>query len=226
MNEEQTLTCEGAARRRFLCGTGALTTGLATSTYLGGTAAGAGAAGTSRPPDTIGGAVPVRLNINGHDYDLTLEPRVTLLDALREYAGLAGTKKGCDRGQCGACTVLVNDRRINACLALAVAHAGDRIRTIEGLASGGTLHPMQAAFIAHDGFQCGYCTPGQICSAVALVGEARAGAISAATGDVRRDDPVDLNDAEIRERMSGNICRCGAYVGIVAAVREAARRMG
>jgi xanthine dehydrogenase YagT iron-sulfur-binding subunit len=121
--------------------------------------------------------------------------------------------------------VLVNERRINACLALAVAHAGDRIRTIEGLAEGATLHPVQAAFIEHDGFQCGYCTPGQICSAVAMLGEARAGAVSAVTADVRRAVPVELSDAEIRERMSGNLCRCGAYVGIVAAVRDAARRM-
>lgn len=153
-----------------------------------------------------------------------LEPRVTLLDALREYIGLFGTKKGCDRGQCGACTVLVNDRRINACLALAIAHVGDRIRTVEGLAEGSALHPVQAAFIEHDGFQCGYCTPGQICSAVAMLAEARAGTVSAATADVRRTLPVDLTDAEIRERMSGNICRCGAYVGIVAAVRDAAKK--
>ena len=225
MNLEEPLTPAGAARRRFLYGTGAVTTELATS-CLGSATAAAAPAARSSTGDAIGAGVPVRLNINGHDHDLVLEPRVTLLDALREYVGLAGTKKGCDRGQCGACTVLVNDRRINACLALAVAHAGDRIRTIEGLASGSTLHPMQAAFIAHDGFQCGYCTPGQICSAVALVGEARSGAISAATADVRRDGPVELTDGEIRERMSGNVCRCGAYVGIVAAVRDAATRMG
>jgi xanthine dehydrogenase YagT iron-sulfur-binding subunit len=224
MDREEPLTSRGAARRRFLCGTGAVTTGLATSCFAG--AAAAAPAPASSTGDASGAPVPVRLNINGHDYDLVLEPRVTLLDALREYVGLAGTKKGCDRGQCGACTVLVNDRRINACLALAVAHAGDPIRTVEGLASGAMLHPMQTAFIAHDGFQCGYCTPGQICSAVALVGEARAGAISAATADLRREGPVELTDAEIRERMSGNVCRCGAYVGIVAAVRDAARRMG
>jgi len=172
----------------------------------------------------MGAARSVRLNVNGHDYDLMLEPRVTLLDALREYIGLFGTKKGCDRGQCGACTVLVNDRRINACLALAIAHVGDRIRTVEGLAEGSMLHPVQAAFIEHDGFQCGYCTPGQICSAVAMLAEARAGTVSAATADVRQTLPVELTDAEIRERMSGNICRCGAYVGIVAAVREAAKK--
>ncbi len=166
----------------------------------------------------------VRLDVNGHDYDLMLEPRVTLLDALREYIGLTGTKKGCDRGQCGACTVLVNDRRINSCLALAAAPEGDRIRTIEGLAGATALHPVQSAFIAHDGFQCGYCTPGQICSAAGMLDEARADTISAVTADVRRRGPVELTDAEIRERMSGNLCRCGAYVGIVAAVREASKR--
>ncbi len=226
MDREEPLTSRGAARRRFLCGTGAATTGLATSSFASAAVAAPSPASASSTSDAIGAAVPVRLNINGHDYDLVPEPRVTLLDALREYVGLAGTKKGCDRGQCGACTVLVNDRRINACLALAVAHVGNRIRTIEGLASGAALHPMQAAFIAHDGFQCGYCTPGQICSAVALVDEARAGAISAATADLRHQGPVELTDAEIRERMSGNVCRCGAYVGIVAAVRDAAKRMG
>jgi xanthine dehydrogenase YagT iron-sulfur-binding subunit len=224
MDDRHTLTSEGAARRRFLRGTGALTTGLAAPLCLASAPAVAAASPPPMPRET-GAAVPVRLDVNGHAYDLVLEPRVTLLDALRENIGLTGTKKGCDRGQCGACTVLVNERRINACLALAVAHAGDRIRTIEGLAEGATLHPVQAAFIEHDGFQCGYCTPGQICSAVAMLGEARAGAVSAVTADVRRAVPVELSDAEIRERMSGNLCRCGAYVGIVAAVRDAARRM-
>ena len=182
---------------------------------------------TSSTPRAADPGAPrrVRLSVNGHDYDLMLEPRVTLLDALREYIGLAGTKKGCDRGQCGACTVLVDDRRINSCLALAVAHEGHRIRTIEGLGDAAELHPMQAAFIEHDGFQCGYCTPGQICSAVGMLSEARADTVSAATDDVRRRGPVELTDAEIRERMSGNLCRCGAYVGIVAAVRDAASRM-
>ena len=223
MNDQDLLTAKGAARRRFLCDTGAVTTGLATTRCLAAAPA-ATAIPVNQAPRTVGAAIQVRLNVNGHDFDLMLEPRVTLLDALREYIGLAGTKKGCDRGQCGACTVLVDDRRINACLALAVAHAGKRIRTIEGLADDAALHPMQAAFIAHDGFQCGYCTPGQICSAVAMLGEARAGAISAVTADVRRNAPIDLTDAEIRERMSGNLCRCGAYVGIVAAVRDVAQR--
>ena len=218
----RSLTDKGAARRRFLCSTGALTA-LAHVPSLVAADNKPSAAG---PPDVgdPGAPVHVRLNVNGHDYELLLEPRVTLLDALREYIGLTGTKKGCDRGQCGACTVLVNERRINACLALAVAHEGDRIRTIEGLALANALHPVQAAFIAHDGFQCGYCTPGQICSAVGMLDEARRDTISAATPDVRREGPVALTDDEIRERMSGNLCRCGAYVGIVDAVREAAKR--
>jgi len=218
------LTAKGVARRRFLCGSGALTAALAHSPPLF-------AEASSNPPTrdrqvttNPGAAVRVRLNVNGHQYDLMLEPRVTLLDALREHIGLSGTKKGCDRGQCGACTVLVNEQRINACLALAVAHEGDRIRTVEGLGDATALDPVQAAFIAHDGFQCGYCTPGQICSAVAMLEEARRDTVSAATPDVRRKGPVELTDAEIRERMSGNLCRCGAYAGIVAALRDAAGR--
>lgn len=152
---------------------------------------------------------------------MQIESRVSLLDALREYIGLTGTKKGCNRGQCGACTVLVNRQRINSCLTLVCMHEGDEITTIEGLAKGDELHPMQAAFIKHDGFQCGYCTSGQICSAVALLGEVQAGTASAVTADVRLPGRVELTDAEIRERMSGNICRCGAYPGIVAAIQEA-----
>src|SRR5262245_55355299 len=155
------------------------------------------------------------LTINGQPYALPADPRVTLLDFLREHLRLTGTKKGCDHGQCGACTVLVNGRRIDACLSLAAAHEGDEVVTIEGLAQGDALHPLQAAFIAHDALQCGYCTPGQICSAVAMLNEARAGAPSAMTGDVRALSPVELTDDEIRERMSGNLCRCGAYPNIV-----------
>jgi xanthine dehydrogenase YagT iron-sulfur-binding subunit len=151
-----------------------------------------------------GNSVKITLKINGKDYALDLDPRVTLLDALRERLNLTGSKKGCDHGQCGACTVLVNGRRINSCLNLAVMHDGDEITTIEGLANGDELHPMQSAFIEHDGFQCGYCTPGQICSAVALLKENHAN-----------------NDDEIREWMSGNICRCGAYPNILAAIKEA-----
>jgi xanthine dehydrogenase YagT iron-sulfur-binding subunit len=163
---------------------------------------------------------PVRLNINGKDYQLALEPRVTLLDALRETIGLTGTKKGCDRGQCGACTVLLDGRRVNSCLTLAVMADDRKIVTVEGLGGGmgnETLSPLQAAFIEHDAFQCGYCTPGQLCSATALLGELRAGAASAVTPDVR-GRPA-LTDDEIRERMSGNLCRCGAYPNIVRAIR-------
>ena len=169
-----------------------------------------------------GTARPVTLRINGTPITLTLEARVTLLDALREYAGLPGTKKGCDRGQCGACTVLVDGQRINACLTLAVMQEGVEITTIEGLGTPEALHPMQAAFIENDAFQCGYCTPGQICSAVALVNEHRLGQASAVTPDVRALTPA-LSDDEIRERMSGNLCRCGAYPNIVAAVRSVAQ---
>jgi len=160
----------------------------------------------------------VLLLVNGTPHDLSIEPRVTLLDALRDYLGMTGTKKGCDRGQCGACTVLVDGRRINSCLTLAIMHEGAKITTVEGLASGERLSPIQAAFVEHDAFQCGYCTPGQICSATALLDEHRAGQPSAVT-DLRASAPVPLSDAEIRERMSGNICRCGAYPNIVAAIR-------
>jgi xanthine dehydrogenase YagT iron-sulfur-binding subunit len=165
-------------------------------------------------------AQPVRLNINGRDYALQLEPRVTLLDALRDYAGLTGTKKGCDRGQCGACTVLVEGRRINSCLTLAIMHEDQHITTVEGLASADAPSAVQRAFIEHDALQCGFCTPGQVCSATACLTEFGAGAASAVTADVRTR-PAQLSDAEIRERMSGNICRCGAYANIVAAVRDA-----
>jgi xanthine dehydrogenase YagT iron-sulfur-binding subunit len=151
-----------------------------------------------------GNLVDVSLTVNGKKYDLKLDPRVTVLDALREHIGLTGTKKGCDHGQCGACTVLIDDRRINSCLQLAVAQQGAQITTIEGLATEAGLHPVQAAFIEHDGFQCGYCTPGQICSAVGLIKEGHA-----------------ASDEDIREQMAGNICRCGAYPNIVAAVKQA-----
>ncbi len=152
------------------------------------------------------GIVPVNLIVNGRRFDLTIEPRVTLLDAIHERLNLTGTKKGCDHGQCGACTVLVNGVRINSCLTLAVMHEGQSITTIEGLANGEELHPLQAAFLEHDALQCGYCTPGQIMSAAGLV-----------------DEPVDRSDESIRENMSGNICRCGAYPNIVAAVRHVLR---
>jgi xanthine dehydrogenase YagT iron-sulfur-binding subunit len=164
---------------------------------------------------------PVTLNINGAQYQLSIEPRVTLLDALREVLHLTGTKKGCDRGQCGACTVLVDGRRVNSCLTLAVMHEKAKITTIEGIASGEELAPIQAAFIEHDAFQCGYCTPGQICSAIACIAEMKAGTASAVTPDVRQQT-VAFTDPEIRERMSGNLCRCGAYNNIVTAIQAAA----
>ncbi|MGI8994744.1 MAG: 2Fe-2S iron-sulfur cluster-binding protein [Nocardioidaceae bacterium] len=166
-------------------------------------------------------ASTISLRVNGQTRSLTLDHRTTLLDALREHLDLTGSKKGCDHGQCGACTVLVEGRRANACLLLAVAQQGREITTIEGLASDGELHPVQQAFIDHDGLQCGYCTPGQICSAVAVIDEAARGWPSAVAADVA-DTDVRLDAAEIRERMSGNLCRCGAYVNIVAAVSEAA----
>jgi xanthine dehydrogenase YagT iron-sulfur-binding subunit len=149
------------------------------------------------------------------------QPPTTLLDALRNRLALTGSKKGCDHGQCGACTMLVNGRRINACLTLAAMHEGDEITTIEGLSEGDELHPMQAAFVARDGFQCGYCTPGQICSAVGMLSEIEAGWPSHASTNVA-DPSFTLSDAEVRERMSGNICRCAAYPNIVAAIRDAA----
>ncbi|MEH1868029.1 MAG: 2Fe-2S iron-sulfur cluster-binding protein [Nostoc sp.] len=153
--------------------------------------------------NSISETMKVTLQVNGTKHSLQIEPRVTLLDALREYIGLTGSKKGCDHGQCGACTVLVDGQRINSCLTFAIMHTDAAITTIEGLAQGDNLHPMQAAFLARDAFQCGYCTPGQICSAVSLVNE----------GHAKSDD-------DIRELMSGNICRCGAYPNIVAAVRD------
>ena len=160
------------------------------------------------------------MTINGTERAMELDTRTSLLDALREHLHLTGSKKGCDHGQCGACTVLVEGRRINSCLTLAVMHEGDEITTIEGLGSPGKLHPMQAAFIKHDGYQCGYCTPGQICSAVAVLAEIRAGVPSHVSGDIRQR-PAMSND-EMRERMSGNICRCGAYSNIMDAMAEVA----
>lgn len=166
-------------------------------------------------------AVSVKLSINGVEKNLNLDSRVTLLDALRERLALTGTKKGCDQGQCGACTVIVDGRRVLSCLTLAATCQGKKVTTVEGLAIGENLHPVQAAFIKHDGFQCGYCTPGQICSAVALLQEAKNGEASHVTANLRTSARnLKLSDEEIRERMSGNICRCGAYPGIVAAIGE------
>jgi len=172
----------------------------------------------SEPPPSM---LPVRLSVNGETRALTLDSRTTLLDALREHLGLFGAKKGCDHGQCGACTVLIGGRRINSCLTLAVMHEGEAITSIEGLGSPDHLHPMQAAFLEHDGFQCGYCTPGQICSAVGMLEESRAGWPSLVTADLTA--APSLNDAEVRERMSGNICRCAAYPNIRAAIGAVAQ---
>jgi xanthine dehydrogenase YagT iron-sulfur-binding subunit len=166
---------------------------------------------------------PLTLRINGAEHHLTIEPRVTLLDALREVLGLTGTKKGCDRGQCGACTVLVDGQRINACLTLAMMHDGREITTVEGLSQDGQPHPVQQAFMDCDGFQCGYCTPGQVCSAVALLDEVKARHASMLTEDDQLA-PVALSEDEIRERMSGNLCRCGAYPNIVKAIRSVVLR--
>jgi xanthine dehydrogenase YagT iron-sulfur-binding subunit len=177
----------------------------------------AGPADNGPPPP----AVKIEFQINGHHHSLTLDPRTTLLDALREHLVLTGSKKGCDHGQCGACTVLIEGRRINSCLTLAAMHDGQSITTIEGLAWGDDLHPLQAAFVEHDGFQCGYCTSGQICSAVGMLAESQQGMPSYVTDDLTQP-AAGLTDAEIRERMSGNICRCAAYPNIVAAIKQAA----
>ena len=172
-------------------------------------------------PHSLSDVVKVALNVNGKSHSLALEPRVTLLDALREHLGLTGSKKGCDHGQCGACTVIMDGQRVLSCLTLLATCEGRTVTTIEGLARGNDLHPMQAAFIKHDGFQCGYCTTGQICSAIAVLNEAKNGEASYVTQDVRQKPrSVQLSDDEIRERMSGNICRCSAYPNIVAAIRE------
>jgi xanthine dehydrogenase YagT iron-sulfur-binding subunit len=201
------LSEDGDARRRFLkqallTGGGMAAANLLLSYRLNIFAQTRMAANSSSSQTDSAGTIPVTLRVNGKSYPLQLEPQVTLLDALRERVGLTGSKKGCDRGQCGACTVLANGHRINSCLALAAAYEGLEITTVEGLAHGDELHPMQAAFIKHDGFQCGYCTPGQIMSAVGLLKEGC---------------PPGLG---VRECMSGNICRCGAYNGIVAAIEE------
>ena len=220
----------GAARRQFLGQASAAGLGLLAAQLLAEQEA--KAASNSINYDAIepsghaavatsADSMTVKLKINGAEQTVNIEPRVTLLDALRERIGLTGTKKGCDHGQCGACTVLVNGRRTLSCLTLAAMSDGQEITTIEGLAKGEELHPVQAAFIKHDGFQCGYCTPGQICSAVALLTEAKNGEASYVTTNLRTGaKSLQLSDEEIRERMSGNICRCGAYPNIVAAIRE------
>ncbi|MBS0524666.1 MAG: 2Fe-2S iron-sulfur cluster binding domain-containing protein [Proteobacteria bacterium] len=206
--------------RRGLLGTAAL------GTLTGGALAGTARAQTAPVPATASGAAPmtvdVGLTVNGVRHDLKVDSRTTLLDLLREHLGLTGTKKGCDHGQCGACTVLVDGVRKNACMNLAASLDGRGIVTIEGLGTEQALHPMQAAFIEHDGFQCGYCTPGQICSAVGMLSELKRGLPSAVTADLR-EAAVDMVEAEVRERMSGNICRCAAYPNIVAAILDAGK---
>jgi xanthine dehydrogenase YagT iron-sulfur-binding subunit len=165
--------------------------------------------------------VDITLKADGREHRIDVDPRTTLLDALRERLGIYGPKKGCDHGQCGACTILLDGKRVNSCLALAVAHDGAEIITIEGLAADGELHSMQRSFIEHDAFQCGYCTPGQIVSAIAMLEETEAGWPSHVTKDISAEE-LPLTEEEIRERMSGNLCRCGAYANIVPAIRDAA----
>lgn len=202
-------------RREFIESAGLVAGGIAAAGVLDAIPAEAG--------DLTVARVQVTAVVNGQPRGMTVEPRTTLLDALREQLHLTGTKKACDRGECGACTVLVEGRRVLSCMSLAVMQEGKRITTIEGLQRDGELHPLQAAFIQHDGFQCGFCTSGQIMSGVGLIEEARAGWPSAATADVRKPFTLaDLTGAEIRERMSGNLCRCACYPNIVAAVSTAA----
>jgi len=174
----------------------------------------------ARRPARETAKLPVALEVNGEKQSLMLDPRTTLLDALREHLHLTGTKKGCDHGQCGACTVIVNGTRINSCLSLAIQHTGDKVTTIEGLGTPDRLHPMQAAFVKHDGYQCGYCTPGQICSAVAVLDEIKRGVPSHVQHDLTGRPQA--TNVEMRERMSGNICRCGAYSNIAEAMAEVA----
>jgi xanthine dehydrogenase YagT iron-sulfur-binding subunit len=176
------------------------------------------ATGQDNTPPKPPASMAVKFEVNGKPVELALDTRTTLLDALREHLKLTGTKKGCDHGQCGACTVIVNGQRINSCLSLAVQHQGDKVKTIEGLGTPDKLHPMQAAFIKHDGYQCGYCTPGQICSAVATLAEIKAGVPSHVQDDITARPRVTAE--ELRERMSGNICRCGAYSNIAQAILE------
>ena len=207
------------SRRLFMKAAGALGAGVAAGLpqLAAAEAAREAASTTAKQHD-------VTLQVNGKSTQLSLDTRTTLLDALRENMGLTGSKKGCDHGQCGACTVLVDGRRVNSCLTLAISASGSEITTIEGLAKGEELSPVQAAFAEHDGFQCGYCTPGQICSASALVEEVKAGALSQVSWRSAKTNQPEISDNEIRERMSGNICRCGAYPNIVTAVRAALGR--
>ncbi|SCU76910.1 Ferredoxin [Cupriavidus necator] len=223
LNEMPALVGVGQSRRSFMIHSAAGGIGLFAANLLAQESALAQmplAADAAAAPIKAQNVVKVTLQVNGAPQTLELDSRVVLLDALRERLGLTGSKKGCDQGQCGACTVLVDGKRVLSCLTLTATLEGREVTTIEGLARGDQLHPVQSAFIRHDAFQCGYCTPGQICSAVGLLGEARRGHVSHVTADVGKTT-TRLTDDEIRERMSGNICRCGAYPGIVAAVQEA-----
>jgi xanthine dehydrogenase YagT iron-sulfur-binding subunit len=204
------------SRRSFVKTAGVLSAGVAVGVPQMVAARVAHEAASTNPQ-----AIDISLQVNGTRHDVKLDTRTTLLDALREHLDLTGSKKGCDHGQCGACTVLVDGRRVNSCLILAVSVSGSSITTVEGLATGESLSPVQAAFLEHDGFQCGYCTPGQICSATALLEESQKGELSQVSWHTGNSHQPDLSDNEIRERMSGNICRCGAYPNIVAAVRAA-----
>jgi xanthine dehydrogenase YagT iron-sulfur-binding subunit len=212
----------GESRRRFIGQTStAILSALVLEFIAKRNALGATPTASLGPAAAEENAVAVALRVNGSAKNVTVDSRVTLLDALRERLAITGPKKGCDHGQCGACTVIVDGRRVLSCLTLTAQCEGKEVTTVEGLASGNTLHPMQTAFVKHDGFQCGFCTPGQICSAVALMQEAKNGEVSYVTKDVvQKTEPIQLSDEEIKERMSGNLCRCGAYQNIVAAIRE------
>ena len=211
MSDDDSQSCPpNPTRRTFLLTTGSSVAASVVAAYVpafANSAAEEGDAASAIAEPNIEGAVPITLRINGKDHQLRIDPRTTLLDCIRETVALTGTKKGCDHGQCGACTVHVNGRRVNSCLTLALMHDGEEITTIEGLGTPEALHPMQAAFVAHDGYQCGYCTSGQIMSAVALLKE-----------------PCGPDDASVKELMSGNICRCGAYPNIVAAIQEVRKK--
>ena len=231
--DEVTAKSATVSRRGVLQGGAAVGAGLAVGLPIAADASAPSAVppAPEGPPTTLLPPVvmqQVSVTVNGQHQMLTLDARTTLLDMLREHLHLTGSKKGCDHGQCGACTVLSDGHRINSCLSLAVMHDGGEVTTIEGLETpgqdGGTLHPMQAAFLEHDGFQCGYCTPGQICSAIGMIEEHRKGYPSWVTTDLTEAHPP-LTDLELRERMSGNICRCSAYPNIVAAIRDAEGKM-
>jgi xanthine dehydrogenase YagT iron-sulfur-binding subunit len=225
IGDPEDMTIFGVSRRQFLKQLAVITGGIAATQFIGKDNLFAAPfnelnVGTN-PSSSIENGVNASFTLNGSPVSIEVDSRMTLLDSLREKLKLTGTKKGCDHGQCGACTVIVDGNRVLSCLTLTACCQGKNVTTIEGLAKDNQLHPMQAAFVKHDGFQCGYCTPGQICSAVALMEEAKKGEASYLTENIReKPAPVKLSDDEIRERMSGNICRCGAYPNIVAAIKE------